>query len=107
MVNYCSTSKLKAYMRDIIVIGASAGGIPALQKLVASLPADLKAAVFVVLHIPAYSKSNLPQILSACGPLEAVHPKDGQPFKSGKIYVAPNDHHILLEADGILVKKGP
>ena len=62
--------------RDIIVIGASSGGIEALQELVSGFPADLPAAIFVVLHLHARSKSYLPQILSAAGRLPAVHASD-------------------------------
>src|SRR5687768_11583472 len=92
---------------SIIVVGASAGGVTALQQFVSHLPADLDAALFVVLHIPAYAKSQLPDILSNAGPLKAVHPADGETVQKGIIYVAPNDHHLLLEGDKVLVKKGP
>ena len=59
---------------DIIVIGASAGGVETLQELVGLLPGDLPAAVFVVQHMSAEGKSWLPQILSRKGPLPAVSP---------------------------------
>ena len=91
----------------IITIGASAGGVQSLTALVASLPTDLDAAVFVVLHIPPNLISTLPQILSQQGPMPAVHPVDGEPIKAGVIYVAPPDHHLMVEADRVLVKRGP
>jgi two-component system, chemotaxis family, protein-glutamate methylesterase/glutaminase len=90
-----------------IVIGASAGGVEALKELVARLPADLPAAVFVVLHIPPFVASNLPAILARAGPMPAVHPRDGQPVEAGVIYVAPPDHHLLIEGERVAVKKGP
>ena len=93
--------------RNIIVIGASAGGVYALKNLVASLPADFDASIFVVLHISPHSPSYLPDILTAAGPLVAVHPKDGEPVLHGRIYIAPPDHHLLIEYDQVVVKKGP
>ena len=93
--------------RDIIVVGASTGGITALKEFVRYLPEDFEGSVFIVLHIPPYSESELPEILSKAGPLKAVHPKDGDPIEPGKIYVAPHDRHLLLEKDKVLVKKGP
>ncbi|UFH54180.1 chemotaxis protein CheB [Spirosoma sp. KNUC1025] len=93
--------------RDIIVIGASAGGVFALKELVAALPADFKGCIFVVLHLSPHSPSYLPEILSMAGPLKAVHPSDGEPILPGRIYVAPPDHHLLVEYDQVIVKKGP
>ena len=90
-----------------IVIGASAGGVEALKEVVARLPADLPASVFVVLHIPPFVASSLPKILTAAGPLPAVHPLDGAKIKTGVIYVAPPDHHLLIEDDRVAVTKGP
>lgn len=91
----------------IITVGASAGGVQSLIALVASLPPDLDAAIFVVLHIPPNLTSSLPQILSKEGAWRAVHPADGDPIKAGIIYVAPPDHHLLIEDGRILVKRGP
>lgn len=81
---------------DIVVVGASAGGVETLMKLVKGLPAEMPAAVFVVLHVPAYGTSVLPDILGRQGPLPALHPKDGQTFEPGRIYVAPPDRHLVL-----------
>ena len=92
---------------DIIVLGASAGGVKALKEFAASLPKDFSGSVFVVLHIPAHTESNLPEILSRSGPLEAVHPTSGEAIERGKIYVARSDHHLLLEEDTVVVKRGP
>jgi two-component system, chemotaxis family, protein-glutamate methylesterase/glutaminase len=92
---------------DIIVVGASAGGVEALQSLVQGLPRDLRAAVFVVLHIPADAPSHLPAILTKRGRLKAMHPLDGQPIENGCIYVAPPDYHLIVDPDKIRVVKGP
>src|SRR5258706_14959908 len=93
--------------KDIVVVGASAGGMAALESLVAGLPADYPGSLFVVWHLPPGVKSVLPQVLSRAGPLPAVHPKDGDPIKPGCIYVAPNNHHMLLEKGYIRIARGP
>jgi two-component system chemotaxis response regulator CheB len=93
--------------RDIVVIGASAGGVEALRALVAELPADLPAAVLVVLHVPARAPSALPVILSRSGALTAVHAVHGERLQYGRIYVAPPDHHLLIEGDRVALSHGP
>jgi two-component system, chemotaxis family, protein-glutamate methylesterase/glutaminase len=93
--------------RDIIVVGTSAGGVEALRRFVAALPADLPCAVFVVLHIWANGESFLPAILERSGPLPALHPQHGDPIEHGKIYVAPADHHLFVEENRIAVVRGP
>jgi len=90
-----------------IVIGASAGGFEVLKQLVSQLPADLAVPVFVVLHIPAYEPSLLPELLDHFGALPALHPEDGAPIQAGVIYVAPPDHHLLIDDGRVAVKKGP
>ena len=91
----------------VIVIGASAGGVEALQQLVHGLPANFGAPVFVVMHVHARSRSFLPDILSAAGPLPALHAKDGARMENGQIYVAPPDHHLMIERDHMHVGMGP
>jgi two-component system chemotaxis response regulator CheB len=93
--------------KDIIVIGASAGGVDALQRLCASLPADLPAAVFITQHLSPTARSMLPLLLDRAGPLPAVMPADGDPIEAGKIYVAGPDLHMLVRQDRILMRRGP
>jgi two-component system chemotaxis response regulator CheB len=88
--------------RDIIVIGASAGGVDALMRLARHLPQGFPASLFVVFHVPPTSRSLLPEILSRNGPLLAAHARDGEPFYPGQIYVAPPDFHLLLAPGGRL-----
>jgi two-component system chemotaxis response regulator CheB len=93
--------------KDIIVVGASAGGMAALEALAAGLPRDLAAAIFVVWHLAPGVQSVLPSFLTRAGPLRAAFPKDGDPIEPGRIYVAPNDHHMLVERGYIRVARGP
>lgn len=92
---------------DIIVVGASAGGVEALTQLVRDLPADLPAALFVVLHLPAQRTSVLPRILNRCGRLPASHPTDGEALRMGRIYVAPPNYHLLVKRGVVRVIRGP
>lgn len=91
----------------IVVIGASAGGVTALQQLVGSLPADFPGAIFVTVHFPEHGTSALPQILARAGPLPARHAIDGEPIVAGTIYVAPPDHHLLLTPSAVRLVDGP
>lgn len=93
--------------RNIVVVGCSVGGVEALQTLVRGLPENLPAAVFVVLHLAPQSTSVLPKILSRAGKLPAAHGVDGEPVRLGRIYVAPPDHHLLLENGHVRVTRGP
>ncbi|MFL5732893.1 MAG: chemotaxis protein CheB [Chloroflexia bacterium] len=92
---------------DIIVVGASAGGVEALMKLAGNLPRDLPASVFMVLHIPPEAPSVLPGILGRSGILPVAHPEDGDKIKQGRIYVAPPDFHMLLEDGRVRLARGP
>ena len=92
---------------DIIVVGASAGGVEALTSLVRDLPPDLPAAVFVVLHFPPHATSMLPAILNRAGTLPAHHAEDGEAIAHGHIYVAPPDRHLLVEQGVVRVVADP
>ncbi len=92
---------------DIIVLGASAGGVEVLSQLVRDLSADLPAALFIVLHFPAHGTSVLPKILSRAGVLPANHAQDGTKIQPGHIYVAPPDYHLLVKRGYINLVRGP
>lgn len=93
--------------RDLVVVGASAGGVEALRELVAGLPADFPAAVAVVLHLPAGGTSALASILDRAGPLSAVRAVDGMALERGRVHVAPPDHHLLVVDDHLRLSHGP
>lgn len=98
---------------DIIVVGASAGGVEALAQLVRDLPPELPAAIFVVLHIAPQGTSVLPKILNRSlqkrqgSSLLAAHPYDGETIQHGRIYVAPPDHHLIIKDGYICLARGP
>ena len=93
--------------REIVVIGASAGGVEALSRIAEALPPDFAAAVMVVLHMPAGMRSGLAGILDRAGPLAAAPAVDGQPIEAGTIVVAPPDHHLALEPGFVRLLRGP
>jgi len=92
---------------DIIVMGASAGGVEALSMLAGDLPKGIPAAFLVTLHLSPFCESKLPGILSRAGLLEARHPEDREPVRSGIIYVAPPDFHLILDSNVIRLGHGP
>ena len=97
----------RGWQRDIVVIGASAGGVEALTTLFAGFPAELPASVFVVLHMMPGGTSVLPKILGRAGPLPTATAVDGQPIERGRAYVAPPDHHMLLVDETVRLTSGP
>lgn len=92
---------------DLIVIGTSAGGVEALQVIARGLPADLAAAVLIVMHTSPQGPYLLPEILGRAGPLTIAKVVDGAPIERGKIYVAPPDSHLLVKEDRISLMRGP
>src|SRR5690349_14644546 len=80
----------------VVVVGASAGGIEALQRFVRALPPNLPLALLIVLHVPA-SGSSLPQILARTAAYPAAHAVDGETIEPGRIMIAPPDQHLVVE----------
>jgi two-component system chemotaxis response regulator CheB len=91
---------------DVIVIGASAGGVGALQRVVEGLPAALPASVFIALHLPEDARSVLPRILARAGNLPAAHAESGEAIEPGRIYIAPPGFHMTVEAEHLRVSRG-
>jgi two-component system chemotaxis response regulator CheB len=93
--------------RDVIVIGASSGGVSPLVKLVRHLPPDLPAAIFVVLHVNPDAPSRLAAILNRAGGLPAAHAVDQEPIRRGRIYVAPPGFQMYVHRGHLSVHRGP
>jgi two-component system chemotaxis response regulator CheB len=94
---------------DIVVVGASAGGVEALRVIASGLPPDLPASLFVVLHIGSGidGQSYLPEILDKAGPLHAISASEGQEIRKGMIYIAPPDFHLIMKPGHLHLSKGP
>jgi two-component system, chemotaxis family, protein-glutamate methylesterase/glutaminase len=87
--------------RDVVIIGASAGGIPALRLLLAGLPAGLPASVLVVVHTRA-GTDRLPDVLARFGPLPAAYAVSGQRLTPGLVTVAPPGQHLVITGGEVL-----
>jgi two-component system, chemotaxis family, protein-glutamate methylesterase/glutaminase len=92
---------------NIVVIGASAGGLGPLREIVKALPGDLKAAIFVVMHLSPLAPSFLSSILGAGAEMEVLAAVDGQRIQPSTIYVARPDRHLLIEPGYIRLTRGP
>lgn len=93
--------------RDIIVIGGSAGATVPLKQIVGRLTADLPAAVFIVLHIPAQGIGILSRVASSTANLPVRQAENGMKIEPGQIYLAAPDHHLLLTGDHLFLGRGP
>jgi two-component system chemotaxis response regulator CheB len=93
--------------RDVVVVGASAGGVEALRVLLGSLPLDFPAAVLVVLHMPATGRSALPDILDRSCPLPVHRATSESELQPGTVTVAVPDHHLIVVGNRLLLSRGP
>jgi two-component system chemotaxis response regulator CheB len=82
---------------DAVVIGASAGGVEALSVLLPKLPASLRAAVFIVLHLPRGRPSLLSEIFAPKCAVPVKEAEDKEPVQPGVVYFAPPDYHLLVD----------
>ena len=93
--------------RDVIVLGASAGGVQPLKDLLQLLPPDLPAIVAIVLHRSPYHETRLPMVLGRHALLSVLEPADRDPVLSGAVYVAPRDQHMLFTDGVVRLNRGP
>jgi two-component system chemotaxis response regulator CheB len=93
--------------KDIIVIGASAGGIEPIRTILAGLPADFPGSLFVILHTSRDAPGVLDTIFGRAGSLPALVARDDERFAPGHVYVAPPDQHLLLEPGRLRLTRGP
>lgn len=91
----------------IVVIGASAGGIEAVKAIASRLDQGFPAPICVVIHIAASSPNLLPAIIARAGPLPAELARSGTMLQPGRVYVAPADHHLLIEPARLRISRGP
>jgi two-component system chemotaxis response regulator CheB len=90
----------------VVTIGASQGGVEAIQEVVGGLDKDIPAAVLIVLHV-GRGPSHLPALLKRVSPLPSGHAEDEEKLNAGHIYVAPADHHLTLNDGHMRLSRGP
>ena len=88
---------------DLVAIVGSAGGIRAMEQVLEGLPADLPAAVVIVLHLMPRRPSVLHSILGRRTRLPVKQAEQGDVLAPGRVYVAPPDAHLLVTAAGVLI----
>lgn len=93
--------------REIIAIGGSAGSIEVIRQICRALPADLRASVLIAVHVGAGSQNLLAGILDSVGPLPASTAVDGEPLHEAHVYVAPADHHLVIDGRLVRLGRGP
>lgn len=92
---------------DIIAIGGSTGALDALKQAFAGLPADLPAALFVVMHTASDGGDMLAGVLDALGPVSVKTAADGDAISNGHAYVAAGGHHLLVGDGVVRLGRGP
>lgn len=92
---------------SVIAIGGSAGSIEPLLGVLRDLPASLPASILVVVHVSPAVPSFLPGIVARATPLEVVHLAPSGPLRPGRVYVAPPDHHLVVDAQGYALRRSP
>lgn len=87
---------------DIVAVGASAGGLAALKRVLGGLPPDFPLPIVIVQHLDRRHRSLMADILSRTSPLTVKQAEEGDKLEPGCVYIAPPDNHLLVNADGTL-----
>jgi two-component system chemotaxis response regulator CheB len=93
--------------KDIIVIGGSTGAIGAIRTILAGLPADFAGSLFIVVHTSPNAPGVLDVIFGTAGPLPVRLATNGERIEPGRVYVAPPDHHLIIEPGRVRLTRGP
>jgi two-component system chemotaxis response regulator CheB len=93
--------------KNVIVIGASAGGPDVLKRLFSGLSNGIAAAVFIVWHIPSDVFGILPQVLSKHSTMPIANAVDNEPIVFNRVYIAPPDRHMIIERGRVRLTRGP
>jgi two-component system chemotaxis response regulator CheB len=98
---------LPTSVKDIVVVGSSAGGVEAVSLVLEGLPSDSMAAVFVVQQTPGHSPSELAMMLNRRSKIPVAIPKDGETIQPGRVYLAPPNQHLIVKRGSICLGNGP
>jgi two-component system chemotaxis response regulator CheB len=93
--------------RDLVVIGASAGGVEAVKNILSGLPDSFAACVLLVVHRSATAGSGLPRVLGRAGPLTVKEAEEGDSLRPGLVLLAPPDRHLLVNDGRATLVRGP
>lgn len=88
--------------RDIVVIGASLGGLTAIARIALGWPPHLPAAVLVALDLPDQPPAMVLQILDSYAPVRVAYAVQGEVVKHRHIYLSPPNKHMLVAEGGVL-----
>ena len=91
----------------IVVMGASTGGFEAFKKIIKNLPPDFTTPIFIVWHMSPDTRGILPEVLNRANSIYAAHAFDKEEIKPNRIYIAPPDHHLLIEDGQVRITRGP
>lgn len=94
-------------IQRIIVMGASTGGFEAFKRIIKKLPPDFSIPIFIVWHMSPNIRGILPGVLNDANSIYAANAYDKEPIRPNRIYVAPPDHHLLVEEGRVRVTRGP
>ncbi|RUT77953.1 chemotaxis protein CheB [Ancylomarina longa] len=89
-------------MNKVLVIGASYGGLEALKVIIPKFPKDISLAIIVVLHIGENNNDSFIAYLNSISKLQVKEAEEKENIKSGFVYFAPPNYHILIESGGII-----
>jgi two-component system chemotaxis response regulator CheB len=98
---------VECLVRDVIVIGASAGGVSAIVELLGELPSGLPTIVGVVIHRGATSPDDWSPSLGKSSSLRVVEPSHGELITRGVVYIAPADHHMTFRDNAVFLDRKP